>query len=68
MIKVPRLLFALSMSAMGWWVFLWSFAVSNDSDHAMLRSGCIWTLLLFFGSLIALLSYPIHNPEPSRTT
>jgi hypothetical protein len=68
MIKVPRLLFALSMLAMGWWVFLWPFAVSNDSDHAMLRSGCIWTLLLFFGSLIALLSYRIHNRKPSRTT
>jgi hypothetical protein len=53
---------------MGWWVFLWPFAVFNDSDHAMLRSGCIWTLLLFFGSLIALLSYRIDNRKPNRTT
>ena len=67
MIRIPWCLFVLSMLAMGWWVFVWPFAISNASDDAMLRSGCIWTLLVFFSSLVAFLSYRIYSRNSCRS-
>ena len=55
MIQAIRSLFALSVMAMCWWVFIWPFMISANPDISVYHYGSIVTLLVFLGCIVVLL-------------
>ena len=55
MLEAIRSLFALSVMAMGWWVFIWPFMISASPDNSVYNYGSIVTLLVFLGCIVVLL-------------
>lgn len=66
MIPVIRSLLLLSVLAMSWWVFIWPVVVSTDPANVVYRYGCILTLLVFLGGIVASLAIRACSTEPTK--